>query len=156
MEYAVILVVATLAGGWFYYRRSHTRKTPKNEGAVWLNGHGGYEFAALGVSRYRPALQKIYGDTSVSGEGKLVQAALVLDGSDAVRVEVGGVIVGHLPAQLAKEYRQRLVDAGHPKARGVCKAKISARSGVDYIDYAVRLDLPSRNSKVTSQASAIR
>ena len=80
--------------------------------------------------------------------------AEVLDGSEAVRVEVDGVIVGYLPAQLAKEYRQRLADAGHPQARGVCKARISARSGMDYIDYAVRLDLPSRNSKVGGQASA--
>ena len=153
MEYVVIVLVAALAGWWFYSRQSRTRKAPSNEGAVRLNGPAGYEFAALGVSRYRPALQKIYGDASVSGEGKVVQAVLVLDGSEAVRVEVDGAIVGHLPAQLAKAYRQRLVDAGHPKARGICKARINARSGMDYVDYAVRLDLPSRNSKVAGQVS---
>jgi hypothetical protein len=63
-----------------------------------------------------------------------------------MRVEVEGLTVGYMPAELAEAYRKRLAESGYPDARSICKAKITVRTqGVSGPDYAVRLDLPQKH-----------
>jgi hypothetical protein len=62
-----------------------------------------------------------------------------------VRVDVEGHTVGYLPRKLAREYRQRLEEAGHSTLRGMCSAVIRGgwdRGTGDRGNFGVRLDLP--------------
>lgn len=150
-----MLVAAVFAGAplaWILYRFAsvprttlvHSKNPQQLAPVIKLHGPGTYEFGIIGASRHRPALKKLYGQGSP--DGKQVEAILVLENSsEAVRVEVNGHTVGHLMPDVASEYRRRLSEEGFLNARGACRARISARHGtVDHVDFAVRLDLPSK------------
>jgi hypothetical protein len=144
-----LLLVAGIAAWLFYKKRDHA--SPKSrQPTLRIRGDGKYEFALVGVARFRSAIETICGNTQRST--KIVEAVLIPDdgGRDrkAIRVDVQGLTVGYLPAPLAESYRKRLVDSGYPDARSICNARISVR--LDNIDgdpdYAVRLDLPQKRS----------
>jgi hypothetical protein len=154
MDIFVAVMFAGVPLAWILYKFSsvpraavrYDRGARQADPVIRLHGRGTYEFAIVGTSRYRSALEKIHGDGSPDHEGKEVEAILVLEKTNqAVRVEVQGHTVGHLPPDLAGEYRRRLVEGGYLNARGACRARITGRHGaVDYIDFAVRLDLPPK------------
>ena len=153
MDIFVAVMFAGVPLAWMLYKfASVPRAAVLDKGArqaepvIRLHGRGTYEFAIVGTSRYRSALERIHGDGSPDHAGKEVQAVLVLEKTNqAVRVEVQGHTVGHLPPDLAGEYRRRLADGGYLNARSTCSARITGRHGaVDYVDFAVRLDLPPK------------
>jgi hypothetical protein len=158
MDIFVALIFAGVPLAWILYKfagaplawsiyNGRARKSPlPADPIIRLHGRGTYEFAIVGSSRYRSALEKIHGDGLPDHVGKEVEAVLVLEKTNhAVRVEVQGHTVGHLPTDLAGEYRRRLMEVGHLNVRGACRARITGRHGaVDYVDFAVRLDLPPK------------
>jgi len=147
---ALILILGALA--WLFYKK-RPRQTASDTGPkIRLHGAGTYDFGIVGASRYRATLETIYGKDYLDRDSKQVEATLVLDDTNAqdnkaVRVDIQGRAVGHLPRELAREYRQRLVEGGYPNAQGVCKAKIISRvAQVGNADFTVRLDLPPKGS----------
>lgn len=157
----LIIAVATV---WLIYRkRSQPSLQPDNAPAIRLSGGNTFQFNAIGVSRYAPALEKIYGNEQPGTESKQVDAVLILENThpsdkNAVRVEVQGRTVGYLPGDVAREYRRRLVDGGYIGARGICKAKIAVRlshGAAASHDFSVRLDLPPKNAPGKQTTSAV-
>lgn len=141
------LVIVICVAAWFFYKKSNRFATRSGGPTLRLHGGEKYEYAIVGVARFRPALEEICDDTR--RDSSTVEAVLVPDdgGRDrkAVRVDVQGHTVGYLPAGLAEAYRKRLVESGYPNARSICKAKIIVRAqGVSGSEYAVRLDLPQK------------
>jgi hypothetical protein len=137
-----------VVGAWLFYKKRDRPARTSRQPTLRLKGAEKYEYAVVGTARFRPALEKICGATQ--RDAKIVEAVLVSDeggrGRKAVRVDVQGLTVGYLPAELAEAYRQRLVENGYPDARGICNAQIMVRLqtvGGDP-DYAVRLDLPQK------------
>ena len=150
---AILLVAGSAA--WLFYKKNHRAASipNPNQPTLRLQGGGKFEFAILGVSRYRSALEKIC--DANAREPKTVEALLVPEDANprdksAVRVEVQGRTVGYLPAEVAEAYRRRLLESGYPGARSLCKARIIARMhsslGGPTADYSVRLDLPQKRS----------
>jgi hypothetical protein len=151
-----IFVVALLLGAgsvaWLFYKKSSRVAPISNQPPLRLQGNGTYEFAVLGVSHYRPALEKLC-DVD-QRDPKTVEAVLVPEDTNArdknaVRVEIQGRTVGYLPPDLSEAYRKRLAESGYPGARSICKAQLIVRmhsSMGGHADYSVRLDLPRRRS----------
>ena len=87
-----ILLVAGSAA-WLFYKKNHRAASIPNphQPTLRLQGGGKFEFAILGVSRYRSALEKIC--DANAREPKTVEALLVPEDANprdksAVRVEV--------------------------------------------------------------------
>jgi hypothetical protein len=154
MDVLVAVMFAGVPLAWILYKFASVpraavldnRSARHADPIIRLHGRGTFEFAIVGTSRYRSALEKIHGPGSPGHAGKDVEAVLVLEKTNrTVRVEIQGHTVGHLPPELADEYRRRLVEGGYLNARGTCCARITGRHGaVDYVDFAVRLDLPPK------------
>ena len=153
----VIVGVLLVAGSaaWLFYKKNHRAASISNpnQPTLRLQGGGKFEFAVLGVARYRNSLEKIC--DADRREPKTVEALLVPEDANprdksAVRVEVEGRTVGYLPAEVAEAYRRRLLESGYPGAHSLCKARIIARMhssmGGRTADYSVRLDLPQKRS----------
>ena len=150
-----LLALLLVAGSavWILFRKSNRVAPVSNQTTLRLQGGGAYEFAVLGVSRYRAALEKLC--DAGQGDPRTVDALLIPEDNNArdrnaVRVEVQGRTVGYLPPELAEAYRKRLAESGYPGARGICKARLAGRmhsSMGRIMDYSVRLDLPKRNGK---------
>lgn len=142
------LVVVAVVAAWLFYKKRNRSAPTSRQPTLRLKGAGKYEYAVVGVARFRAGLERICDGTQ--RDAKIVEAVLVPDeggrGRKAVRVDVQGLTVGYLPTELAEAYRQRLVESGYPDARGICNAQIIVRLqtvGGDP-DYAVRLDLPQK------------
>jgi hypothetical protein len=135
---------------WLYYKKRHRPAAISTQPTLRLQGGGKYEFAVVGVGRYRSALEKICGRDQ--RDPKIVDALLIPEESHdkkVVRVEIQGMAVGYLLPELAEAYRRRLLESGYPGARSICNAKIIVRlhsSIGGSADYAVRLDLPQKRS----------
>ena len=151
----VVVGMLLVAGSavWLFYKKNHRVASIPNQPTLRLQGGGKFEFAVLGVSRYRSALEKIC--DAGQPDPKTVEALLVPEDANprdksAVRVEVEGRTVGYLPTEIAEAYRRRLLESGYPGARSRCKARIIARMhssmGGRTADYSVRLDLPQKRS----------
>lgn len=116
-----------------------------------LSGPGSYSVDVVGESHYQDALARICGGRSEHGTDKHMIATLVLEDdnrhdSHAVRVDIEGQTVGYLPRETAKQYRQRLKEAGHPRLIGRCDATIVGgwdRGQADRGSFGVKLDLPT-------------
>jgi hypothetical protein len=154
--FVLTLVVAGVLLGWFLYKKRQREFPLSADPTIRFNGNGKYEFAVVGVSRYRPALEKIYGNDHREDEGKQVEAVLILEENNpqdknAVRVDIQGQTVGYLPGDLAREYRRRLDEGAYLKVRGVCKARITSRMYRSLgADFNVRLDLPAKRASATT------
>lgn len=85
----------------------------------------------VGESHYQPALRAAARGRAADGwdEGILVEAAVIPDPSNpydrnAVRIEVDGQLVGHLPRHAAAPYQRELLGAADGGAWGTCTARI--------------------------------
>lgn len=115
-----------------------------------IDGPGTFSVEVVGESHYQVALERICGGRTEDGVEKHVVGTLILEDGNphddkAVRVHVEGHTVGYLPRKLAREYRQRLEEAGHPALRGMCSAVIRGgwdRGSGDRGNFGVWLDLP--------------
>ena len=150
--FVAALLLAAGSAAWLFYRKRNRVAPISNQPPLRLQGRGAYEFAVLGVSHYRPALEKLC--DARQPDPRTVDALLVLEDTNprdksAVRVEIEGRTVGYLAPELAQAYRRRLVESGYPGARGICKARLVVRmhsSMGGHADYSVRLDLPQKRS----------
>jgi len=106
---------------------------------IW-KGEGAFQDEVVGESHYQPALKRI----AAGEKRKRVMARLVCEpenqyDKDAVRVDVDGKTVGHLPRERAKLHHQRLKRLNQPTAIVECEAVIVTGSqGIS----GVFLDLP--------------
>jgi hypothetical protein len=116
-----------------------------------LPGPGTYEIEVVGVSHYQRELEQVCGGRSEESARVKTTAVLVLDDdnpydSKAVRVEIDSCVVGHLSRKNARQYREKLKEAGHPRITASCKALIIGgwdRGNGDRGYFGVRLDLPT-------------
>ena len=98
-------------------------------------------------------LETICGPRKWEGEEKEVQATLILDNKNphdnqAVRVEINGLVVGHLKKEHARQYRKQVK---HPQA--TCRAEIRGgweKSPTNRGHYGVWLDLPVTEGQASS------
>lgn len=117
---------------------------------VELRGNGSYALEVVGESHYQENLEKICGVRKEKGENLTVDATLILEDDNpydrqAVRVEISGLPVGYLSREVARIYREQIRLGGHPRAIGICKAKIKGgweRRNGDKGSYGVKLDIP--------------
>ena len=115
-----------------------------------IAGPGQFAVEVVGVSRRQDALAAIVDRHGRSGRTLTIDAALVLEDTNphdanAVRVEIGGALIGYLSRENAQRYRADLAAAGQPQATVRCKARIVG--GFETADgerahFGVRLDLP--------------
>ena len=115
-----------------------------------IHGPDLYEAEVVGESKYQRALESICGGRKAHSAEHYSFAVLVLEDSNrhdnqAVRVDINRKTVGYLPRGFAREYRQRLAEAGHPRLNAICKAVI--RGGIklrngEISNFGVWLDLP--------------
>jgi hypothetical protein len=101
---------------------------------VVLEGPGTFDLPIVGESHYQDALERICGPRTDEGEDRPVEAHLVLENDNphdpmAVRVDVGGLTVGYLSREHARQYREQMRKVGYPSANAYCRARI--RGGWD-------------------------
>lgn len=130
---------------WLFKRKP----SQPEQDVVRLAGNGQYDCDVVGESNYQDALESIAGPRA-KGPVKLdVEARLLLDDKNphdnqAVRVEIEGKTVGFLKREVARVYRSELRANKHPRATGVCKARIiggGVKRGELY-HFGVVLDIP--------------
>jgi hypothetical protein len=111
------VLVRTYPMGLLDFFRRPPRPTPAvREVAPLLTelaGDGGFAVAVVGESHYRRNFDRVCGTTADGANNMIVQVVLVCERDnqhdpDAVRIDVGGLPVGHLSRAMAKKYRARL------------------------------------------------
>lgn len=103
----------------------------------------------MGESHYQKNLRALAGPPTEDGVSVEMLATLIPEPTNrydrnAVRVEIGGLIVGYLDRDTAVDFGERLRALGHPGRSVTVPAVISGgwdRGGADRGMYGVRLDL---------------
>jgi hypothetical protein len=125
----------------------------KPEPIANLTGPGTYSLDIVGESKYQSALEEICGGRTEEGHKKIVQATLIHEDDNpydnkAIRVDIGGMSVGYLSRENARQYRKRLNEAGHPGITTTCSAMIVGGwdcGGDDKGHFGVKLDIPTND-----------
>jgi hypothetical protein len=101
--------------------------------SVVLQGHGTYAVPLVGESHCQDALKGIHGPQAgpKKATASLIPEADNPHDPNAVRVEINGMKVGHLPREMAKIYRELMAGAGQPQAVATCEAHIEPPEGRD-------------------------
>lgn len=123
---------------------------PETQQLVKLTGTGDFLLNVVGESFYQDTLENICGGRTEDGENLIVDAILFHQDSNphddmAIAVTIKGDLVGHLSRENARQYRQKLMEAGFAGHPAVCKAKVIGgwdRGGNDRGHFGVKLDLP--------------
>lgn len=110
---------------------------------------GGLRVEVVGESHYQDALSRIAGGRKADRHDLHVLAALVLEPTNpydpnAVRVEVNGLLVGHLDRKMAVAFQPVLRRLAERSEIGACRATIVGgwyRSPDDQGSFGIRLDL---------------
>jgi hypothetical protein len=114
-----------------------------------LRGPDTFSVPIVGEASYQSNIVAIVGKGRTGTNVKFVDADLILENSNpydkmAVRIDINGKTVGYLSREYARQYRQRLTEAGIPEETATCRAKIvggSPREG-ERGRYGVWIDLP--------------
>ena len=122
---------------------------------VELESFGTFSVAIVGEASYQGSLERICGPRCIDGENRLVKAQLILDDRNrydlnAVRVEIGGRVVGYLPRDYAKKFRSDVRAEGAAATVFRCEAQIRGgwdRGGGDVGHYGVWLDIATPGLK---------
>ena len=117
---------------------------------IQFSGLGQYGFDIVGESFYQLALEKICGGKTGEGHEKKCLATLICDNNNpydknAIRIEINGLIVGHLKKEDALYYRDLLKKLGQQEISATCQALIIGgwnRGHDDQGHFGVKLDLP--------------
>ncbi len=117
---------------------------------VMLPGPGDFAINVVGESNYQDAIEAAAGGRTEDGCDEVVDAVLVLEDSNpydpkAVQILINGRVCGYLSREIARGYRKRLKEAGHPRSTASCQALIVGgwdRGPDDRGYFGVRLDLP--------------
>lgn len=115
---------------------------------VELEGDGSYFGEVRGESYYQDELEQIVGGRTEDGANFRCIAELVPDPANshdpnAVRVEIAGLTVGHIPREHAPKFRAIITEQAGTNGRAQCAAKIVGgwdRDG-DEGSFGVKLDL---------------
>lgn len=96
----------------------------------YLQGTGKYSFPIVGESFYQRTLDGIAGPKNPAGVDMTTTASVVLDDfnrhdNKAVRVEIGGQVVGHFSRENAKKYRDWLKSHGIKNATCAADARLA-------------------------------
>ena len=113
------------------------------------NDLGDFDCEVVGESNYQPALTAVTGGRIAGSEGIFCEAELVPESKNkfdsmAVAVIVNGRKVGYLARSDAREFRDRLADAGLSGQATVCQAMIRGggrRSDGEAMSYGIWLDI---------------
>jgi hypothetical protein len=153
-----LLILAGLAGAawlaygfWQGYSGADGIITVRTEGNV--RGSGAYDCDVVGESHYQRNLTRLAGGRTEDSARIETTATLVLDDknphdSNAVKVYIGGLLVGHMPREYAASWRGQLRAQGLPVGNYTCSAMIVGgwdRGGGDRGHFGVKLDLPVRD-----------
>ncbi len=122
----------------------------KQELIVNIPGPGLFKHDVVGESKYQKELSEICGGKTEDGHDKIVTALLIHEDTNphdnkAILVAIDGKPVGYLDRENARQFRQRLAEAGYPGAGATCTAKIVGgwlREEGDEGHFGVKLDLP--------------
>ena len=152
IDFTWVLIGLLILAGIGAYIGSRTSKR-KSGVEAYLPGPDMYAFDIVGESHYQDALEKICGGKTEEGHEKIVKATIVLEDnnphdSNAVRVDVNGMTVGHFSREGAVSYRRELKKAGFPGITATCSAMIVGgwdRGGGDTGNFGVKLDLPTKD-----------
>jgi hypothetical protein len=125
----VWLVLAVTAGALVFFwissqRRPAVRVQPPSKTAALAD-----LLEVVGESFYQGNLEKVAGPKASEGADFPCLALLVFDDANphdekAVRVEVDGLVVGHLSRPTARVYRKAMADAGLGRGPHPCNAVI--------------------------------
>jgi hypothetical protein len=123
----------------------------KTEINVHLTGLGTFSTQVVGESYYQENLSKICGGFTEEGVERITSANLVYaddnpNDTNAIKVEISGMQVGHLSRTEAQNYRERMKANGHAGLPATCKAKITGgwdRGSKDIGYFGVTLDMPN-------------
>lgn len=145
-----ILIIVSLLFLIYFFRKVSLQKHEEIPVGN-LSGPGTFAIPIVGESRYQKALEEICGGKTPDGSNKTSTATLILEDSNpydkkAVRVDIENKTVGYLSRDLAREYREKLKQAGHPQLVGNCQAVIRGgwkRKNGDTGHFGVWLDLPT-------------
>jgi hypothetical protein len=121
------------------------REGARGEGAEAIAPRSGFNAEVVGESQYQVNLSKLTGGRTRDGAEKLATAVLIFENDNshdgnAVRVEIEGLVVGYLPREAARAWRE----SGRSD-RFTCPALIRGgwdRGGGDTGNFGVRLALP--------------
>ncbi len=116
-----------------------------------LPGPGTYSLDIVGESKYQAVLSAICGGCTEDGHEKLVEATLIHEDDNpydnkAIRVDIRGKTVGYLSRENARQYREKLREAGYPCMIATCSAMIVGgwdRGDGDKGYFGVKLDIPT-------------
>jgi hypothetical protein len=123
-----------------------SKQPPVKKEIVFLLGTAKFDLEIAGEEHYQAALEAICGPRAPKGVNRFETAWLMLEETNAVRIEIRGKQVGYLSPEAAIQYRRQLIEKGKPGANGQCQAVIKGgwissdgRKG----PYSVWLDIPS-------------
>lgn len=152
------LVALLFLGAWLWFRRAwravqRATKTGTARGGIapvfdWPRS-GSYAGEVVGESHYQDHLRRLVGDHGDEAAELETVAVLVPDSTNAyddkaVRVEIEGLAVGHLPKDAARVYRKKLKAKGQNNVPASCGALVMGgyigRNG-SRAHYGVKLDL---------------
>jgi hypothetical protein len=113
--------------------------------------NGAYAFEIVGESFYQQELERIVGSRSEASADFDTEALLVYEPDNpadpsAIRVDIGGMTVGHLSRDDAQEHRRRMESNGLAGATVRTEAKIVGGwdRGADEVGFfGVKLDMPA-------------
>lgn len=144
MVLAVVGVVRNIGG----------RKATVKDGGfdAMIRGPGKFAFEAVGESNYQAAFIDLFGEPTEDGVDEQRTARLVLDDdnphdSNAVKVTIDGLTLGHLSRKVAKDFRKEIGRQGLDQQfrTFLVPARIRGgwdRGGGDTGMYGIWLDLP--------------
>jgi hypothetical protein len=103
--------------------------TPDERRSLLSDGNGTFDVVVVGVSYYQEALRGIFGDTSGQDARMLVPADIIPDNDNtydayAVRIHIGGKLVGYLSRPNARQWRSKMISEGFSGAT-TCPARIA-------------------------------
>ena len=123
--------------------------------ALHLSPSASFPIACVGESRYQGELESICGGRTRDSVEQEVTAILILEDtnpydSEAVRVEVDGIIVGYMTRPDAQVYRRLLTQRAPAVKATQCRAQIRGgwERGEDRGSYGIWLDLPIYSESV--------
>lgn len=119
MEFVATIFFIALC--WYAYKswikasvaRGSTRKRSTPEHVFEWPDTGDYDFEIVGESYYQETIKGLAGQNDMYVSEREYQALLIPDDGNehddkAVRVEIGGMTVGHLSRENARSFRRRL------------------------------------------------
>lgn len=127
---------------------AHSRPAPSGGMFAWPFV-GDFDFEVVGESSYQQTLARNAGEHGREPADTRCKAQLILEDDNpydarAVRVDVGGEVVGYLSRADARSFRRRLGQKGLAGQNTLCDAMIvggGTRKNGERLHYGVRLDI---------------